>query len=165
MRHIIKQLKISKRRSVKQSNFCSKSYRQQSPASSWWRDGATHYSNSREMERFIPKACRQQTSYSYNSCCAIKRTVTIDVCCAIVRICVYRWSSPYNNSTLSFSWFYDGTQRNHLTTEGLSLPLELQKNWHWRLAVGWQTPLKQSGEGVLGCPSLSLSGQRQASVA
>ena len=28
---------------------------------------------------------------------------------------------------------------------------------------GWQTPIEQSGDGVLGCPSLLLSGQRQAS--
>ena len=37
-------------------------------------------------------------------------------------------------------------------------------NIHNRLALRWQTLIKQSGDGVLGCPSLLLSGQRQASA-
>ncbi|MBP3738268.1 MAG: hypothetical protein J6I72_04380, partial [Muribaculaceae bacterium] len=38
-------------------------------------------------------------------------------------------------------------------------------NMHDRLALNWQTPFKRSEDGVLGCPSLLLSGQRQASSA
>ena len=33
------------------------------------------------------------------------------------------------------------------------------------LPLGWQNTIKQSVDGVLGCPSLLLSGQRQASSA
>ena len=41
----------------------------------------------------------------------------------------------------------------------------IDSNMHDRLALNWQTPFKRSGDGVLGCPSLLLSGQRLASSA
>lgn len=39
----------------------------------------------------------------------------------------------------------------------------IDSNMHNRLALNWQTPIKRSGDGVLGCPSILLSGQRQDS--
>ena len=40
----------------------------------------------------------------------------------------------------------------------------LYSNIDNRLAFKWHTPIKRSEDGVLGCPSLSLSGQKQASA-